>query len=255
MITRKKLFGLCFGLGDTPGDVEQKNGLLATAEHTEWVRLYDVAKFPEYMRALGLKIASTAWISGNKENDEASVKVLITAAKRGDVDLAIIGNEMLLRRACTPEHLIELIHRFKDAVPDTPVTTGEVEEFLLKYPQVMAACDIVGMHHYPYWCGIDINDAMADFDRRYREVVAQAQGKEVWVLETGWPSDGEVKKDAVASLKNARKYFRDFMQWAHLNNVKYFWFEAFDEQWKVRDEGPQGANWGMWTKPGAKRKY
>ena len=42
----------------------------------------------------------------------------------------------------------------------------------------------------------------------------------------------------------------NFVSWAEAEKVSYFYFEAFDESWKVTYEGSQGAHWGVWDKDG-----
>jgi exo-beta-1,3-glucanase (GH17 family) len=41
------------------------------------------------------------------------------------------------------------------------------------------------------------------------------------------------------------------MQWAEDEGVEVFYFEAFDETWKVGAEGDVGAYWGLWDAQGA----
>jgi hypothetical protein len=55
---------------------------------------------------------------------------------------------------------------------------------------------------------------------------------------------------AIPSPANANFYFLNFISWARLDHVPFFYFEAFDESWKAQDEGPQGACWGVWEKHG-----
>ena len=77
-----------------------------------------------------------------------------------------------------------------------------------------------------------------------------AGSKDVIVSETGWPSGGDVIGSAVPTQENAAFYFKSFIAWAHANKVPYFYFEAFDESWKAKYEGVQGAHWGIWDKEG-----
>ena len=39
-------------------------------------------------------------------------------------------------------------------------------------------------------------------------------------------------------------------RWARQDGVEVFYFEAFDEAWKVGAEGDVGAYWGLWDKDG-----
>ena len=70
------------------------------------------------------------------------------------------------------------------------------------------------------------------------------------MVETGWPSGGDVNGDAVPGPENAARYLADFMSWSEARGVDYFYFEAFDEPWKAQREGSVGANWGIWDNDG-----
>jgi exo-beta-1,3-glucanase (GH17 family) len=74
----------------------------------------------------GLSIAVTAWLSSDLEANERQLASLIDMAKNGEVDLAIIGNETLLREDLTESELLNYITRFKEEVPNVPVTTTDV---------------------------------------------------------------------------------------------------------------------------------
>jgi hypothetical protein len=80
--------------------------------------------------------------------------------------------------------------------------------------------------------------------------VAAAAGKQVIVSETGWPSDGTANGAAIPSVTNANYYLLDFVSWAVTNGIDYFYFEGFDESWKLASEGPVGSHWGIWDTNG-----
>ena len=46
------------------------------------------------------------------------------------------------------------------------------------------------------------------------------------------------------------RYFIDTYRWGQADQVQIFYFAAFDEAWKVGDEGDVGAFWGLWDKDG-----
>ncbi len=66
------------------------------------------------------------------------------------------------------------------------------------------------------------------------------QGKRVVIGETGWPSAGSPNNEAVPSLENQRRFYLEFLALADANNVDYFYFDAFDELWKIEEPGGVG---------------
>lgn len=135
-------------------------------------------------------------------------------------------------------------------MPNIPVGYAEIWPIWLNHPNLIDVVDFILTHHHPYWEGIAVEKAVAAVANQYPQVVAVAKGKPVIIGETGWPSAGDKQGDAIPSLENACSYFFNFVSWARANNVLYAYFEAFDEPWKAKDEGPQGAHWGVWDKDG-----
>jgi hypothetical protein len=55
--------------------------------------------------------------------------------------------------------------------------------------------------------------------------------------------------DAVPSTANQARYLREFINWAQVHKVQYFYFDAFDEGWKVH-EREVGTHWGLYRQSG-----
>ena len=115
------------------------------------------------------------------------------------------------------------------------------------YPRIAEACDVILANCYPFWEGCDIENASAYLDHMYQVTKNVANSKPVIVAETGWPSAGESTESAEPSEENAIRYLINANQWAKANNADLFYFSAFDETWKVQEEGPVGGNWGIWN--------
>jgi exo-beta-1,3-glucanase (GH17 family) len=258
-----QVYGLNFGPYEEGQDPNQgavvsseqiERRMRMIAPYTRWIRTFGCTRGLEYAGAIAhrlqLKIAMGAWIGADPAANEVEMESLIREAQGGNVDLAVIGTEVLLRSDLSPDALIALIRRFRQEVPNVPVTTADTYLDLLDNPEVLAACDVVLVNYYPYWEGVDVNDGIAWLHARHRRLVAAAGGKEVLVSETGWPSAGDSIVDAVPAPGNAAFYFRNFISWARAEGVDYFYFEAFDESWKSFYEGPQGAHWGVWAEDG-----
>jgi exo-beta-1,3-glucanase (GH17 family) len=224
------------------------------APYTHWLRTHSVHWGSEnanrIVHSLQLKAAVGAAIDKNTPQNEIEMEVLVYEAKRGNVDIAIIGNEVLSRKFIKREELISYIHQFRKKAPNVPVTTADYYVELLSQPQILNECDIVMANFHPYWEGVKVKDAISWIDSRYKRLRALANGKEIIISETGWPSSGNNVNAAVASPENAAFFFTNFVSWAHSLGIKYFYYEAFDSPWKAAFEGEHGGHWGVLDKGG-----
>ena len=225
------------------------------APYTNWIRTFGsldgLENAGRIAHDLGLKAAIGAWLDEDTTTNNQEIANLISAARSGHVEIAIVGNEVLLSGSLSESQLLDYIGQVRAAIPQTiPVTTVEVCEALLDHPTVISAVDVVFVNQYSYWEGVGLDCAVAALHSCYERLVAASGGKAVVVSETGWPSCGDQIGDAVPSLENAGRYFTTVVSWARANDVSYFYFEAFDESWKAQFEGPQGACWGIWDAEG-----
>lgn len=241
-------------LGSFVSENQLRERMQIIAPFTKWIRTFGCQNGLELSgmvaHELGLKAAIGAWLGRDEQENAREIENLIAVAKAGEADLVIVGSEVLLRGDMSEKELINYINKVKIALPGILVTTADVYGELLSHPEVMDTCDVIFVNYHPYWEEIHIDHAIAYLHVRHQEVVAKAKGKKVIVSETGWPSDGDMIGDAFPSLENACFYFLNFVSWARAEGVNYFYFEAFDEQWKADYEGPQGAHWGVWDKYG-----
>lgn len=230
----------------------QRMGIISP--YIKWIRTFGssngLEKSGAVAHSLGLKAALGAWISNNLTANEIEIDNLISSANAGQADMLIVGSEVLLRGDLSETAIIDYINRVKQAVPGLPVGYADVYGVLLSHPNMIDAVDIILVNYYPYWEGFSIGMAIDTIDDWHAQVTAVSKGKQIIVSETGWPSDGDSVGDAIPSPENAAYYFLSFVSWAQANSIDYFYFEAFDEQWKASYEGPQGAHWGVWDKDG-----
>ncbi|NMB61168.1 MAG: hypothetical protein GYA18_02360 [Chloroflexi bacterium] len=221
--------------------------------YTYWIRTYGTENGLENAGAiahdLGLNIAVGAWLSSDLAANESQMNSLIEMAENGDVDLAIIGNETLLRGDLTERELMIYINWFKQAVPYVEVTTSDVWSEIEKYPDLIEAMDVVAVNVYPYWDNVSIDKAASAIEDWYlnamNTVNSISPDKEIIIAETGWPSCGKNGDPASTAA-----YFNSFTSFAQALDIQFFWFEAYDEQWKVENEGEAGACWGLWDGEG-----
>ena len=221
----------------------------------QWIRTFSTTKGMETAGALahkvGFKTAIGAWIGVDQSSNTAEINNLIAAANRGEVDVAIVGSEVMLRNDISSAALIQYIQQVKAAIPtNILVTTDDTYDVLIAHPEVVAVCDIVMANIYPYWEGVRIDSSIAALNNRYWQLKTTYSSKKVLIGETGWPSAGTAVGSAVPSPANAAYYFLAFNSLVRANSVKSFYFEAFDEAWKAESEGLQGAHWGINTASG-----
>lgn len=259
-----QLHGLNFGpfidgsdpsRGATISEPQLRTLMTKIAPYTHWVRTYGCGGGLEHAgriaHSLGLKIAMTAWLGRDLAANETELACLIARAQAGEVDLAIVGSEALLRNDLTITQLVTYIQRVKAELLAIPVTTADIDAEMVNNPGVINAVDVVMVNLYPYWQGRRIDQAMASLREDYQQVKTAVGDKPVIISETGWPSCGNSIGAAIPSPENAALHFLNAVSWARANNVPYFYFSAYDEPWKANTgEGPQGACWGIWDRNG-----
>jgi len=254
------LHGLCFSPyveGQAAGDMLSKEQIRRRMEiimpHTEWIRSFSCTEgnelIPRIAHEKGLKTMVGAWIGKDKKRNEEEIKALVELAKEGLVDIATVGNEVLLRDELPEEEIIGYLQRVKAMLP-AGIPVGYVDAYyqFLERPNLVNACDLIPINCYPFWEGADNKYALLFLQQMYQLTQEVAMGKKVLIAETGWPSDGQAVESAQPSGENAMKYFINAQEWAKANAIDLFYFSSFDESWKVYHEGEVGTRWGLWDK-------
>jgi exo-beta-1,3-glucanase (GH17 family) len=206
---------------------------------------------PPAAKKKGLKTAVGAWLGTDSGVNEGQVHNLVALSQAGTVDVAIVGNETLFGGSLDEAALAGWIARVRGQVaPSVPVTTPEPWNTWLEHPGLADSVDLVYVNIHPYWYNVSVDRAVPWTAARYREVQAISRGKPVIISETGWPSEGEPRGDAVPSLQASEQYHREFSAWADRDGIPYFYFEAFDEAWKATPAAEAEAHWGIWYSNG-----
>jgi GPH family glycoside/pentoside/hexuronide:cation symporter len=253
------LHGICFSpylegqnIGDQLSEEQIRRRMKLISPYVKGVRSFSCTEgnefIPKVAREQGLKTMVGAWIDSNRANNEIEIEALITLAKNGQVDIAVVGNEVLLRNELTEEEMLGYIRRVKNALPHIPVGYVDAYYQFKERPALVDACDLVLANCYPFWEGCQIDQASGYLSKMYKVAQEAARGKRVIVTETGWPDQGTANQAALPSEDNAMRYFINTQAWAKKENIEMFYFSSFDESWKVRHEGDVGQSWGLWNK-------
>lgn len=262
----KSLHGLCFSPyaeGQEAGDILSESQIRRRMDiimpYTRWIRSFSCTEgnelIPAIAREKGLKTIVGAWISHDRERNEKEINALVKLAKDGKVDIAAVGNEVLLRNELSEQDVIEYIQKVRALIPKhIPVGYVDAYYYFLEKNALTNACDVIMINCYPFWEGADNDHSLHYLQHMYALAKEAANGKKVIITETGWPGRGETVLEAKPSAENAMKYFINVQHWADKENIDLFYFSSFDETWKVHHEGETGTQWGLWDK-NEKPKY
>jgi len=232
-----------------------REDLALLSNHTNCIRTYSTVgmeAIPKIVRENGMKMYLGAWVSSDKTSTALEIQTLIKLATeyKDVVRAVIVGNEVLLRNDTTDKVLTGYIKEVKDALPDIPVTYADVWEFWLKYPSVRETTDFVTIHILPYWENdpMNVDSAIKHLEKIRADVEAILKDKNILIGETGWPSEGRMREDALPSKINQAIFIRKFVKLAEQKGWKYNIIEAFDQPWKRVNEGAVGGAWGLFDK-------
>ena len=251
------MHGMCFSpysegqdIGDILTESQIRKRMQVIAPYTQWVRSFSCTDgnefIPQVAREKGLKTMVGAWIGKDKARNEKEIQGLIALGKAGMIDIAAVGNEVLLRNELSEAEILQYLHKVKTALPGIPVGYVDAYYQLMDRPDLLAACDVILTNCYPFWEGSDIHKANGYLKRMYQLTLEVSKGKPVIITETGWPNKGSKREAAEPSSINAMKYFINVSKWHRENQLPLFYFTSFDESWKLHHEGDVGAGWGIW---------
>jgi len=264
-ILQNGVHGFCFSLyeeGQKPGDIISEAQVRRRMEilkpHTGWIRSFSCTEgnewIPRVAKQMGIKTLVGAWLGDDDEINQREIEGLLQLAKEGCVDIAAVGNEVMYRKDLTEEELIAFIKKVKAEIPHIPVGYVDAYYEFSHRPNITELCDVILCNCYPFWEGCPFEYSLNHMQQMYNQAKDAANGKQVIITETGWPSMGENLKGAIPSHDSARDYFLNTQLWCAAEEIPCFYFSSFDESWKVGAEGIVGAYWGIWDK-NEKLKY
>lgn len=220
---------------------------------TDCVRIYATDQGLDQVvplaEARGMQVLLGIWISSDPTIFEPQIQQAIALANAHPkaVKAIIVGNEVLLRGEQSGETLAALINRVK-AATQVPVTYADVWGIWQKAPQVLVdAVDYMTIHVLPYWEDdpAPSTEAIQHLEYVLGEMHRQFPGHRLMIGETGWPSAGRARENAIPSIVDQARYLRDFLVYAKAHDLDYNFIEAFDQPWKRHQEGAVGGYWGV----------
>lgn len=200
------------------------------------------------------KILLGVWASGtaNINNELAALSAAVKQYGPDFTDLVIgisIGSEDLYRDSATgrtnkagvgngPDAIVSFITAYKKEFASTALSSvpvGHVDTWDAwvngTNKEVLDAVDWIGVDEYPFYetgKGNKIDNAGTLFNQAYQTTLGVANGKPVWVTETGWPLTGPSWDEAVPSVANAKSYWDQVGCEMLFNKVPTFWYNLRD---------------------------
>ncbi|EGZ20497.1 hypothetical protein PHYSODRAFT_245857 [Phytophthora sojae] len=239
---------------------EVQKDMFALKGITDKVRIYSLLDCNQAELILpaaknaGLKVHLGIWTTKSHDyllKEKAKLASLIDSGLYDNNVIGLhVGSETVYRKEITANTAISYMNEIRSYPrsrgKNTPVTIADVIDIFYDNPQMVDAVDSV--NEFAYWEGVDVNEGAAKTLDRIRaiRVTAAKKNKRMVLSEVGWSSDGQHAKIGVASPANQAKVFSDFFQVARSMNVEYYWYTAFDSQWRVTNgDDVVEANFGV----------
>ncbi|KAJ2906552.1 glycoside hydrolase family 17 protein [Zalerion maritima] len=220
------------------------------------------AKSKDFQIVLGIWVYSDDEDDASFVNDFAEVKKVVEDGEYNDYIYAVtVGSESLYREDVSGDFLNKRIKTVKEAMPDG-IKVGTADSWN-KFQDGTANpvieggyADILLANAFSYWQGQKISNATGSFyDDVYQafgviqEKSGSTDGIELWVGETGWPTDGDDYQNAEPSVANAEQFYHEAICGMTTWGFNVFVFEAFDEPGKEGAVGEDGTvadetHWG-----------
>jgi len=191
---------------------------------------------------LGVFISETG-ISGAQPQVDAIAKW----AQWDLVELIVVGNEAVFQGRCSASDLASFIASSKStfAAAGFNGKISTTDELSAWTAQGSAWCDVVDVVTANLYAFFNPNtkaeDAGSFIQSQINELSTVCPGKEVYVMESGWPSAGECNGVACPSVENQATAVKSILQ---SSGAKVVFFSFEDEQWKNPGQFGVEQHWG-----------
>ncbi|OJD21388.1 hypothetical protein ACJ73_07272 [Blastomyces percursus] len=244
---------------------------------TDVVRLYGtdckqtemVLHAIERLELKNMKIWLGVWIDNNATTNDRQIEQLYKIVKdtkdKSVFKGVIVGNEVLFRGknsnspfttiTALAKYIQDVKSQLKSMGADMPVTTSDLGDNWT--PELARVADVVMANVHPFFAGVTVDEAASwtwSFWQQQNVPLTQGTRKPQIISEVGWPTGGgnncspnpcpTKTAGSIAGVKELNKFMESWVCQSLDNGTDYFWFEAFDEPWKVSFNEPElGKEW------------
>ncbi|KAI1472141.1 glycoside hydrolase family 17 protein [Daldinia caldariorum] len=207
-----------------------------------------------------IKIWLGVWQDGNDTTNERQLSKMWNILDEYGADPfkgLIIGNEILFREQMTASQLSELLDLVRTNLTkhnwNLPVATSDLGDNWDS--QLAGMSDYIMGNIHPFFAGVNAEDA-ASWTWQFWENKAHGffkkESEKNVISEIGWPTKGgtncgssqvtDCPNGSVAGVDELNTLMESWVCQALENGTNYFWFEMFDEPWKISFDTP-GKEW------------
>jgi glucan 1,3-beta-glucosidase len=196
---------------------------------------------------LNMQVWLGIWVGLDEFNFDTERARMLELMDLYDFTTNVIGihvsSEAIYRKEITVDQAITLRNIIK-ADFDTkgwssiPVTVADIIDTYIEFPNLITVdSTVVTFNQFPFWENtVDITSAATYMSERVQLVENQASGRQIIVTETGWADAGSHIDANVASPSSMAQWLQDFVCLANTRNWWYFWFDAYDSDWRRLNE-------------------
>lgn len=176
----------------------------------------------------------------------------------------IVANEILFREEMTVTELGTLLDSVRTnlssrGMSDLPVATSDLGDDWTS--DLASKSDYIMSNIHPFFAGVNATQAASwtySFWENNNAAYFKSDVSKNIIAETGWPSQGgtdcgtttitDCPDASVAGISELNTFMENWVCQALANGTQYFWFESFDEPWKIMyNSGDQNweDHWGL----------
>jgi len=209
-----------------------------------------------------MKVWLGVWLGNNQTTNDRQLAQMwkLLDDNKGKTDIfkgIIVGNEVLFREDLTMVELGKILADVKknltDQNIDLPLATSDLGDNWTA--ELAKDVDIVMSNIHPFFAGVTAEVAASwtwTFWQGHDVVLTQGTPTKQIISEVGWPSAGgndcgasdctTKTEGSIAGIDEMNTFMDSWVCQSLANGTEYFWFEAFDEPWKIQFDTP-GKDW------------
>ena len=214
-------------------------------EITNEIRLYEMRDHTQKIVAIAEENKIKVHMSINIDRDNVNWQIdqaTRIANKYPQTVQSIILDKGLRGTDSMPSSSLEsIITQIKNKLDsDVPITVAASFAVWMKTPEIYDMVDYALLVSHGYWDGLSAEDAitMSIENGKYLRDELDLNV----VVETGYPSDGDIIDCAIPSIENQANFIIGFVDRAEQEKINYVLFSSFSENWKPKQPSQQPDN-------------